>query len=138
MEHPPHTPPVRTRIRTISVGLLGLEALSLAILAVYSLLTLHSGPADSLAVPLAVFFALFALALLWAARSLNNRGRFGVSFGITWQLFQALVGASALRGGLLLVGFFALILAIVLFILLLRRENKPDREFLLFDTPTDS
>lgn len=134
----PAHPEERTRIRTISVALLALEALSLAALAGYSLLTLPGGRADSLAVPLALFFAIFALALIWAARSLHHRGRFGVSFGITWQLFQALVGASLLRGGLLPAGFFALILAIALFVLLLRRDNKPEREFWNFESRGNS
>ena len=71
----------------------------------------------------------------FAARSLMKRGRYGVSFGVTWQLFQALVGGSLIRGGLLWAGFGALALAAALFVLLLRPENRPDRE-LFFDDDT--
>jgi hypothetical protein len=43
-----------------------------------------------------------------------------VGYGITWQMFQALVAASLLRGGLITAGLILLVLAITGFVLLLR------------------
>src|SRR5699024_4710484 len=66
------------------------------------------------------FLLLFALALGVAARSILAKGRFGLGFGITWQLFQALIGASLLRGALYWQGGRALLLAVAAFVLLTR------------------
>lgn len=107
----------------------------LAAAALYSLVTLTTDDTKSLAIPLAAFLGIFALALVWAARSLWSFGRFGVSFGITWQLFQALVGASLLQGGLLPAGFAALGLAVALFVLLLKPQNRPARELFVEEEP---
>lgn len=117
----------RHRLRKATCVLLACESMSLFAVALYSLMTLSGGEASALAVPLALFFALFGLALVGAARSLWNFGRFGVSFGVTWQLFQALVGASLLRAGLIPAGAFAIIMAVVLFVVLLKPENRPAR-----------
>lgn len=76
---------------------------------------------------LAAFLALFALLVGLAAVSVLRGGRFGVGFGITWQMFQSLASASLLRGSLYLSGAFGLISAIVAFVLLLNLAR---------DTPT--
>ena len=124
-------------LRRVSALLLVLEALLLGGAALYALVTLPAQAAGlkTVAVGLAVFLGIFALMVGFAARSLMKRGRYGVSFGVTWQLFQALVGGSLIRGGLLWAGFGALALAAALFVLLLRPENRPDRE-LFFDDDT--
>ena len=70
--------------------------------------------------PLRSVLLLFALALALAARSLLARGRFGLGFGITWQLFQALPGASLLNASLYWQGVLGLALAVTLFVLLTR------------------
>lgn len=125
----------RHRLRLVTCVLLLVEALALAAAAVYAMTSLaDTAPSvQGLGLGIGAFLAIFALALVLAARSLWGFGRFGVSFGITWQLFQALVGASLLRGGLLPAGFFALGMAIALFVLLLRPENRPVREHLIED-----
>ena len=63
---------------------------------------------------------LFAVLVGLAAASVLRGGRFGVGFGITWQLFQALTAASMLRGGLLTAGGIGLVLAIIAIVLLMR------------------
>lgn len=73
-----------------------------------------------LVVGLGVFVFLFALLLVLAARSLVRRTRFGVGWGVTWQLFQALLGASMLRSGLIVPGVICLVLAIGAFFPLTR------------------
>ncbi len=122
-------------VRRVSALLLVLEALLLIAAALYALVTLPAQAAElkTVAVGLTIFLGIFALMVALAARSLMKRGRYGVSFGITWQLFQALVGGSLIRGGLLWAGFSALALAIALFVLLLRQENRPDRELFVDD-----
>lgn len=79
-----------------------------------------AGESAGLMVALGVFLLVFALGAAVAARSLMLRGRFGLGYGITWQLFQALVGASMLRGALYWQGALALVLALVAFVLLLQ------------------
>src|SRR5690625_2790541 len=69
---------------------------------------------------LGAFLLLFALAVGLAARSVLTRGRFGLGFGVTWQLFQTLVGVSLLRGALYWQGGLALLLAIITFVLLIQ------------------
>ena len=109
------------RSRPLVAALLGLEALLLAAAATFSFFGVSAGILDArFGVGLAVFLLLFALALAMAARSILARGRFGLGFGITWQLFQALIGASLLRGALYWQGALALLLAVVLFVLLTR------------------
>ncbi|ANP28044.1 hypothetical protein DAD186_14940 [Dermabacter vaginalis] len=122
-------------LRRVSALLLILEALLLGGAALYALVTLPAQAADlkTVAVGLTVFLGIFALMVGFAARSLMKRGRYGVSFGVTWQLFQALVGGSLIRGGLLWAGFGALALAAALFVLLLRPENRPNRELFVDD-----
>ncbi|MCT1866743.1 hypothetical protein M3B90_04285 [Dermabacter sp. p3-SID358] len=127
--------PLAHTLRRVSSLLLLVEALLLIAAALYALVTLPGQAAElkTVAIGLAAFFGVFALLVALAARSLMKRGRYGVSFGVTWQLFQALVGGSLIRGGLLWAGFGALLLAVSLFVLLLRPENRPDRELLLDD-----
>src|SRR5699024_11909848 len=82
---------------------------------------------------LGAFLLLFALAVGLAARSVLTRGRFGLGFGVTWQLFQTLVGASLLRGALYWQGGLALLLAIITFVLLIqlvRSTPLPGRDAL--------
>ncbi|ACU85856.1 hypothetical protein Bfae_20490 [Brachybacterium faecium DSM 4810] len=109
------------RSRPTVAALLGIEALMLAATATYSFLGVSGGALGAtFGVGLGVFLLLFALALAFAARSILSRGRFGLGFGITWQLFQALVGVSLLRGALYWQGALALLLAVALFVLLTR------------------
>ena len=109
------------RSRTLVAALLAVEALLLAATATYCFVGVSAGILDAqFGVGLGAFLLLFALALALAARSILAKGRFGLGFGITWQLFQALTGASLLRGGLYWQGALALLLAIVLFVLLTR------------------
>ena len=109
------------RDRPVVASLLGVEALLLVITATYCFIGVSGGLLDArFGVGLAVFLLLFALALGVAARSILARGRFGLGFGITWQLFQALIGASLLRGALYWQGGLALLLAVAAFVLLTR------------------
>lgn len=113
--------PQETRRRRIAAALLGLEALALLAAASVSYLSLDGaeGVPRNFGLGLAVFLVVFAVLLVLGARSLLVRGRFGLGYGITWQLFQALVGASMLKGGLVLAGGFALLVAILAFVVLL-------------------
>ncbi|MDN5599344.1 MAG: hypothetical protein ACTHV2_02100 [Brachybacterium sp.] len=109
------------RSRTLVAALLAVEALMLAAAATYCFIGVSGGIlVPQFGLGLGAFLLLFALALGVAARSILAKGRFGLGFGITWQLFQALTGASLLRGGLYWQGALALLLAIVLFVLLTR------------------
>lgn len=92
----------------------------LAAAATYCFLMVAAGDLHGrLGTGLGIFLLVFALGTALAARSILVSGRFGLGYGITWQLFQALVGASMLRGALYWQGALALVLAIVLFVLLL-------------------
>ena len=112
--------------------LLALEALLLAAVATYSLLGVASGVLSArIGTGLGMFLLLFAVAVGLAARSVLTRGRFGLGFGITWQLFQALVGVSLLRGALYFQGGLALLLAVITFVLLtqlVRSTPLPGRD----------
>lgn len=109
------------RTRPLVAALLGLEALLIAAVATYSFVAVAGGVLDArFGTGLGVFLLLFALAAGLAARSILVRGRFGLGYGMTWQFFQALVGASLIRAGLLWQGGLALLLSIVLFVLLAR------------------
>lgn len=109
------------RSRPLVAALLGLEALLLAAAATYCFVAVAGGSLyPRLGIGLGAFLLLFALALAVAARSILVRGRFGLGWGITWQLFQALVGASMLNGSMYWQGALALVLSIVLFVLLTR------------------
>ena len=111
--------PERSRVPAASV--LALEALGLLALAsIVALDGTGSEASRTFLLGLAGFLALFAVLVALAAASVVRRGRFGVGFGITWQLFQALTAASMLRGGMLTAGGIGLVLAIVAFVLLLR------------------
>ncbi|MDN6301921.1 MAG: hypothetical protein L0J57_02570, partial [Brachybacterium sp.] len=89
------------RSRTLVAALLAVEALMLAAAATYCFIGVSGGIlVPQFGLGLGAFLLLFALALGVAARSILAKGRFGLGFGITWQLFQALTGASLLRGGL--------------------------------------
>ncbi|PWH05172.1 hypothetical protein DEO23_13910 [Brachybacterium endophyticum] len=110
----------RPATRRLGTVLLAVETLALAALGVFMLSRVGSEDVGaSLAVGLAVFILLFALAVGIAAYSLFRRGRFGLGFGITWQLFQALVSASMLRANILVAGGVGLLLAIAAFVVLL-------------------
>lgn len=88
------------RSRTLVAALLAVEALMLAAAATYCFIGVSGGIlVPQFGLGLGAFLLLFALALGVAARSILAKGRFGLGFGITWQLFQALTGASLLRGG---------------------------------------
>lgn len=105
----------------IGVIILVLEAVAAAAIAVLMVSRLGSGDlGENLALGLGVFIGLLALALLLGARSLARRGRFGLGFGVTWQLFQALVTSNMLSAGMLLAGGIGLGLAIAGFVVLLQ------------------
>ena len=133
-----HAQPARALVRQVSVLLLVVEAIALVSAGVFSFVTLRSSQAQSLGVSLALFFGIIAVALVLAAVSLWNFGRFGVSFSVTWQLFQALVGASLLRGGMISAGVYCIVMAVLVFVLLLKPGNKPTRRNLLEDSPHDT
>ncbi|WP_114855883.1 hypothetical protein [Brachybacterium sp. YJGR34] len=109
------------RSRPIVATLLGAEALLLAAAATYCALAASRGILDArFGTGMAIFLVLFALAAAMAARSILVKGRFGLGYGVTWQFFQALVGASLLRGGMYWQGGLALLLALAAFVLLTR------------------
>lgn len=129
---PISAPRQRHQMRKLTVGLLLAEAGLLFAGALYSVATLMPQGAEvrTFGIGLGVFLGVFGLMVVLAAKSLWNFGRYGVSFGVTWQLFQALVGASIMRGGFIIAGLATLSLAVALFVLLLKPYNKPDRELL--------
>ena len=109
------------RSRPIVALLLGVEALLLASAATYCFIAVAGGGLHArLGIGLGVFLLLFALLLALAARSILLRGRFGLGWGVTWQLFQALVGASMISSGMVWQGAIALVLAIATFVVLAR------------------
>ncbi|ASK64902.1 hypothetical protein CFK39_02595 [Brachybacterium avium] len=109
------------RSRPVVAALLAAEALLLAATATYCFVGVSGGFLNArFGLGLGAFLLLFALGLGVAARSILAKGRFGLGFGITWQLFQALIGASLLRGALYWQGALALLLAVALFVLLTR------------------
>ena len=122
----------RPPLRPAAAVLLALEALLLAAVATYSFLGVASGVLSArIGTGLGMFLLLFAVAVGLAARSVLTRGRFGLGFGITWQLFQALVGGSLLRGALYFQGGLALLLAVITFVLLIhlvRSTPLPGRD----------
>ena len=126
----PDAPERDPRIRPAAAVGLVVEAVLLVGVATFSFVGVSSGQLDPrFGTGLGVFMLLFAVAAGLAARSVLVRGRFGLGYGITWQLFQALVGASMLRGGLIWQGALALVLAIGVFLLLLslvRSTPLPD------------
>lgn len=128
----PTDPPARpaSRTRPIAAAILGLEAVVMLAMASVVLVDAGSHPElpRRLTLGLAAFIGVFAVAVGAAAVSVLRRGRFGVGFGITWQLFQALVSASMLRAALYLPGAFGLISAVAAFVLLMdlaRRTPTP-------------
>jgi hypothetical protein len=109
------------RSRPVAAVLLGLEALLLVVTASYFLLAAAGGGVTGrLGIGLGLFLLLFAVGVALAARSVLVKGRFGTGFGITWQLFQALVGASMLSSGMVWQGALAIVLAIAVFVQLAR------------------
>ncbi len=116
----PDPAPSTSRPRAAAVGLLALEALTLLAIASLALLdgARSSGELRTFAMGIAAFLAVFAVLVGAAALSVLRERRFGIGFGITWQLFQALVGASLLRASLLAAGLFALVTAVLAFVLL--------------------
>ncbi|MFC0674504.1 hypothetical protein [Brachybacterium hainanense] len=112
-------PPALPRLRRPAAVLLGLEGLALLGLATFAFAVIAQVEGGGrFGTGLGVFLVVFALALLAAARSVLQRGRFGVGYGITWQLFQALVGGSLITAGMLLEGAVAILAAIAAFVLL--------------------
>ncbi len=112
-------PGPRTRPR--AALLLGLETLMLAAASTFSFVAAAGGGMSArLGTGLGIFLLVFAAGTALAARSVLARGRFGIGFGITWQMFQALVGASMLRAGMYWQGALALVLAIATFVVLAR------------------
>lgn len=108
-------------IRPAAAAVLAAEAGLIAVAATASLwLSRSAGETAGLLTALGLFLLVFAAGAGLAARSVLQRGRFGLGFGITWQLFQALVGASMLRAALYWQGGLALLLAIAAFVLLLQ------------------
>ena len=109
------------RIRPVVSTLLGLEALLLLTAAVYCFVSVSGGGLQArLGIGLGIFLLLFAAGTALAARSVLAKGRFGIGFGITWQMFQALVGASMISSGMVWQGAIALVLAIATFVVLAR------------------
>lgn len=116
----PATTEDRPGARRLGTVLLGAEALCLLLLGGFMITRVGSQDVGaSLAIGLAVFILLFAIAVGLAALSLSRRGRFGLGFGVTWQLFQALVAASMLRAAIVVVGGIGMLLAIATFVVLL-------------------
>lgn len=121
--------PRRRRVAAVLMALEGLVLLGAASIAVLD--AGQPGVPRGFALGLALFLGIFAVAILLAAVSLIRRRRFGVGYGITWQLFQALVAASLLSSGFLLIGVAFLAVAIAAFLLLLgiaRTTAMPLRE----------
>ena len=115
--------------RIAAAVILAVEALCLA--GVATLLLVRATGASDLpqaAVSLGVFVLIFAAAAAFAARSVLARTRFGIGYGITWQLFQALVSANMLSSSLMVYGIVGLALAIAAFILLTRLVQDRARE----------
>lgn len=109
------------RYRRIGAVLLGIEALALLAAASFALWSLPGRPGvpANYGAGMALFLAIFAVLLGAAALSVARGTRFGVGYGITWQLFQALVGATMLRSGLVLVGIAAILAALAAFVVLM-------------------
>lgn len=122
----------RRRRRTGALLLLA-EALLLLTAAGYCLKIGSDGIVSArFALGIGGFLLVMAIAVGAAARSLAGGGRYGIGFGITWQMFQALVGASMLSGGLLWQGALALLLAISTFVVLLN-QSRAEHERALSD-----
>ncbi|CAM3964235.1 hypothetical protein [Helcobacillus massiliensis] len=118
------------RLRVVGASLLVLEAVLLLGTAVFAVLNLRT-EADGIptvAFGLAVVLTVFAALLVLAAVSLLRRGRYGVSYGITWQLFQALIGASMFKAAMLAPAVVVTVLAVAVFIILLKPQCRPDRQ----------
>ncbi|EWS80817.1 hypothetical protein [Brachybacterium phenoliresistens] len=107
--------------RRAAAALLALEGLALLGVATFAFAVIARVPEGGrFGTGLGIFVIAFALAVFAAARSILARTRFGVGYGITWQLFQALVGASLLTAGLIPEGFAAIAVAVATFVLLTR------------------
>lgn len=119
--------PKRHPLRLLTVALIVFQALLVLLASIrgYMFLSSAAQPAEGLALGYLIFTLIFMVLLLLAAKSLYNFGRFGVSYTITWQLFQALVAGSMINGGLVIPGFIALSLAVIVFFLCLNQSNKP-------------
>lgn len=126
--HRDETPRARSA-RRVAIIAVGLEAVGM--LALASVLLVRAGTASvapQLSLALGIFLLIFAAALIAAVRSLVMRTRFGVGYGITWQLFQALVGASMLNAALIALGVMSIGLALMAFVALfiLSQERAED------------
>lgn len=116
---------IDSRRRALPALLLLAEALLLVAVGVYSaVLASRELVSTGFGYGIAGFVLLLALALIFAANSLRAGGRFGIGFGLTWQMFQALVAASLLRAAMYWQGVLALVLAIVLFVMLTRISKE--------------
>ncbi|GAA1288353.1 MULTISPECIES: hypothetical protein [Brachybacterium] len=119
------------RLRPAAAGLLGIETLLLLAAATFCFVMVSAGNLHArLGTGLGIFLIIFAVGTALASRSVLVKGRFGLGYGITWQMFQALVASSMLRGGMYWQGALGLALAIAVFVLLLRLVRStplPDR-----------
>ncbi len=91
----------------------------------YALVLLGRGEVSSrFGIALAVLMGIFVAALLLAARSLVAGGRFGVGYGITWQLFQCLIAVNLMMAHLYWQGAVALLLAIAVLVALVKVSRE--------------
>lgn len=123
---PHHSPstswsePPRTRARTVGGVILWIETVMLAVVALLNLWLVSIGGVPArFGIGLSGFLLVLAVGVGIAARSLRRGGRFGVGFGITWQLFQALIAVSLLRAGIYPHGTVVLVLSVVGFVVLI-------------------
>lgn len=120
-------PASRRPLRTIASLLLLLEALLLLGAGAFVALSapLREGGMPGVAAGLGLMLTIFAALLVAAAISVHRRGRFGVSYGVTWQLFQALISGAMFNTAMILPGVIALGLALALFVILLHKDVRP-------------
>ncbi|MBV7412382.1 hypothetical protein KRX56_06545 [Dermabacteraceae bacterium TAE3-ERU27] len=87
-----------SRARQIAIALLGAQALALAGVASYSLVRLfQAGSLHRVLIGEALTYGACAVLLGFAVRSLLQRTRFGITYGITWHLFLALAAFTLLK-----------------------------------------
>lgn len=86
---------------------------------------LRTGGMPGVAAGLGLMLTIFAALLVAAAISVHRYGRFGVSYGITWQLFQALISGAMFKSAMVLPGVIALGLAVTLFVILMHKDVRP-------------
>ncbi|WP_058233795.1 hypothetical protein [Devriesea agamarum] len=102
----------------LSALLLSIETLALVVVAIRAFVTAISAVGADAAVAkldgaLGVTVVVFAVLLGAAVRSVYALGRFGVSYGVTWQIFQIIGGVTLIAGGQVLLGGAAVVLAVL-------------------------